>query len=157
MSETHYFLDLDAEYRTLSIHGSNGTSYERFENAKEFRVDRLTGSGVETETRDWVQRAAVNWGNEPFVTDANPGHGQQQPPNDPRVILVSTIIQISSPFWIIVDRLEPFQGALRDTGFFGQRILGQVSSLTPPCACVDKVLIIDIRLQPVILAKVNQH
>ena len=85
MSETHSFLALDSEYRISSFtHGSNGTCYEKFGNAREFQVVRATGSGVETEARTWQQRAPVNWGNEPYVTD--PNHGQEQPPNDPRVV-----------------------------------------------------------------------
>jgi len=88
MSEVHTFLALDAEYRVTSgTHGSDGTGYEKFENARESQVTRSTGPGSsETENRDWHQRADVNWGSEPFVTDQTAGDGQQQPPNDPRVL-----------------------------------------------------------------------
>jgi len=91
LSETHYFLGLDAEYRTCSVlKGSNGTAYEKFENAREFRVERQTGSGTQVvATKDWQQRAQVDWGSAPYRTE----HGQEQPPNDPRVLTEDTILE----------------------------------------------------------------
>jgi RHS repeat-associated protein len=91
MSESHFFLMLDAEYRFCNGEGSDGTGYERFENAKEFRVERMTGSGTQkqTETRDWIQREQVSWGPIPFVGE----YGQQQPPNSDRVTKQDTILE----------------------------------------------------------------
>lgn len=94
-SETHYFLALDAEYRTCLPHHSNLTGYEKWQNAKEFRVERQTGSGTVIEKRTWEQRASVVWANDvglsynAYVAE----HGQEQPPNDPRVVQEDTILE----------------------------------------------------------------
>ncbi|MFY9607891.1 MAG: hypothetical protein WAU45_04655 [Blastocatellia bacterium] len=98
MSEKHYFLALDAEYRTCHpLNGSNGTANEKFENAREFRVERLTGTGTQIETRTWAQRALVVWGPDPgSSTNAyanDPQHGQEQPPNDPRMTIDDSTLE----------------------------------------------------------------
>ncbi|HXG94389.1 MAG TPA: hypothetical protein VNN73_18740, partial [Blastocatellia bacterium] len=67
MDETHYFLALDAEYRTC-VPSTGATMLSgniKWENAKEFKVERRTGTGTQTETRNWTQRAAQSWGNDP--------------------------------------------------------------------------------------------
>ena len=93
LSETHSFLALDAEYRTTSgLHASNGTCYEKFENAREFQTTRSTAAGKsETEAKTWAQRASVSWAGEPYVSDSN--HGQEQPPNDPRVLTEQSTLE----------------------------------------------------------------
>jgi RHS repeat-associated protein len=85
-SETHYFLAVDSNYYS---------GYERWQNAKEFQVDRQTGSGTITVKYTWMQRAAVVWAN-----DAGSSQnlyvllrGQEQPPNDPRVTVEDTILE----------------------------------------------------------------
>src|ERR1700686_16116 len=96
MSETHHFLALDAEYRSSSFSGgatvSNGTCYEKFENAREFQSDRQTGGGTQTDAKTWQQRANVVWSFDPsYANDAN--HGQENPPNDPRVTTEDTTLE----------------------------------------------------------------
>jgi len=94
-SETHYFLMLDAEYRTCGLSASNLSGYEKWQNAKEFRVERNIGSGTVIEKRSWEQRASVVWANDvglgynAYVSE----HGQEQPPNDPRVTVEDTILE----------------------------------------------------------------
>src|SRR5262249_16294324 len=67
VSELHYFLALDAEYRFCSGTGaSNGTGYELFENAREFRVDKQTGSGTQSDQKTWQQRAPLAWQQDPI-------------------------------------------------------------------------------------------
>ena len=93
-SETHYFMAVNAEYRTCAAPGqSNGTTYERWDNAKENRVVTQTGPQLDTETvetvRNWEQRAPVVWMNNEYATS----HGQEQPANDPRVTWEETKLQ----------------------------------------------------------------
>jgi RHS repeat-associated protein len=90
MSEVHFFIKLGAEYRACPINGlSKGTGYEHWDNAKEFRVERQSGSGLQIEKREWAQRAQVNWGSSTYVQE----YGQEQPPNDPRVSTEDTILE----------------------------------------------------------------
>ena len=90
MSEVHFFVKLGAEYRACPINGlSKGTGYEHWDNAKEFRLERQTGSGLQIEKREWGQRVPVNWGNSTYVQE----YGQEQPPNDPRVSTEDTILE----------------------------------------------------------------
>lgn len=84
MDETHYFMALNAQYLVCGTRISNGTGYDTFENNREFRVERQTGSGTDVVSRVWAQRAAVVW---------QPGYPTQQPPNDPRVTQEDTIIE----------------------------------------------------------------
>lgn len=84
MSEVHFFIKLDAEYRSCPVNGlSKGTGYEHWDNAKEFRVERQSGSGsqMQIEKREWEQREQVNWCSSAYALE----YGQEQPPNDPRV------------------------------------------------------------------------
>jgi RHS repeat-associated protein len=96
MSEAHYFLALDAEYRTCSFFkGSNGTANEKWENAKEFRVERQTGAGTQVDVRTWEQRASVVWGPDPGsgVNAYAQEHGQEQPPNDTRTTIEDNLLE----------------------------------------------------------------
>jgi YD repeat-containing protein len=102
VSELHYFLALDAEYRFCGSTGaSNGTGYQLFENARELRVDKQTGSGTQSDQKTWQQRAPLAWQQDPTnptISYVNPnasvpGHGQQNPPNDPRVIQEDTTLE----------------------------------------------------------------
>jgi RHS repeat-associated protein len=97
-SETHYYLMRDAEYRYCggTTGNGNGTAYEKWQNGKEFRVESSTGNGTQIVKRTWVQRADVVWANDVGVGyDAYvaSGHGQEQPPNDPRVTVEDTILE----------------------------------------------------------------
>jgi RHS repeat-associated protein len=95
LSEKHYFLAVNAEYRVCTGFTSNGTGNEKWQNAKEFRTERQTGNGTEVTIRNWAQRAPVVWGNDPglsYNTYAGQ-HGQEQPPNDPRVTYEDTILE----------------------------------------------------------------
>lgn len=86
LSEKHFFLALKAEYRTCHAVrtgdvSSDGTGYERWDNAKEFRVETQTGSGTRVTVREWQQRAPVAYLSEPYAV-----YTQEQPANDPRVV-----------------------------------------------------------------------
>jgi YD repeat-containing protein len=87
MREKHYFLALNKEYRTCSALFSDGTGSERWDNAKEYKVERETSTGVQTEKREWEQRELLSWANDPgsAVNAYRQEHGQEQPPNDVRV------------------------------------------------------------------------
>ncbi|HBB95760.1 MAG TPA: hypothetical protein DC054_10250, partial [Blastocatellia bacterium] len=95
-SNTHYFLLRDAEYRSCA-EGTlgDGTGYEKWQNAKEFRTELQTGNGTTVTKRTWAQRASVSWPNDVgysynwYVTYK----GQEQPPNDPRVTVEDTILE----------------------------------------------------------------
>src|SRR6266545_2511688 len=97
LSEKHFFLN-GGVYRTCSVlHGSivaNGTEYETFGLGREFRVERQTGAGTEVVIRTWQQRAPVVWAPDPgsSVNSYAVEHGQQQPPNDPRVTREDAIL-----------------------------------------------------------------
>ncbi len=96
MDEKHYFLAIDANYRYgCGTTATRGSGYERWDNAKEFRVEKQTGSGMEIVERTWAQRASVV-----FAPDPNSGmnayaqeHGQEQPQNDPRLTQEDTILE----------------------------------------------------------------
>lgn len=95
-SDTHYFLARDAEYRSCAARNmGDGTGYEKWQNAKEFRTEQLTGTGTVVTKRTWAQRADVAWPNDVgysynwYVTF----RGQEQPPNDPRVTVEDTILE----------------------------------------------------------------
>jgi RHS repeat-associated protein len=97
LSEKHFFLAVDAEYKTCpgSSGSTNGTGNEHWDNAKEYRTERTTSNGTEVTIRNWAQRANVVWGNDPglsYNTYAGQ-HGQEQPPNDPRVTYEDTILE----------------------------------------------------------------
>nr|MDQ3802538.1 hypothetical protein [Acidobacteriota bacterium] len=94
-SEKHFFLAVDAEYRVCRPTASNGTFYEKWENAKVYRVERQTGAGTQVTTRLWQQRAPVVWGNDPGYSFNNyaAAHGQEQPANDPRVVREETTLE----------------------------------------------------------------
>jgi len=85
MREIHYFLDLDAEYRYGNfLNGFNGMGYEKWENAKEHRVERfINGTLKHTEDRVWQQRATVSWPDGQAYVGL---HGQEQPPLDTRTV-----------------------------------------------------------------------
>ncbi|HLG13646.1 MAG TPA: hypothetical protein VJH03_03850, partial [Blastocatellia bacterium] len=101
MRETHYFLALDAEYRyrnpsaggTISF---DGVGYEKWENAKEFKVERaINATQTQIETHQWDQRASVAW-----PPDENQSfnryvqiHSQEQPPNDTRMLQEDSILE----------------------------------------------------------------
>jgi YD repeat-containing protein len=89
LSELHYFLALDYEYRICISPGhSDGTAYEHFENAREFRVERQTSNGTQTEQKTW-QQANVTWpaGNA-FLGE----FGQQNPANNPTIAQEDTTL-----------------------------------------------------------------
>ena len=94
--ERHFFRMLNAEYRQCGG-PYTGTGNEKWENAKEFRTETYTGTGTTVTVRDWQQRAAVVWANDvgltynTYVNDQ--GHGQDQPPNDPRVMWEETTLE----------------------------------------------------------------
>ena len=94
--ERHFFKMLNAEYRPCGGPYTL-TGNEKWENAKEFRTETYNGTGTTVTVRDWQQRAAVTWAN-----DVNLGynsyvneqyHGQEQPPNDPRVMWEETTLE----------------------------------------------------------------
>jgi hypothetical protein len=98
MSEKHYFLALDAEYHFSTTGGNicaDGTHNEKFENSKEVMVERQTGSGVQTETRNWAQRTAQDWSiaPDPEFRDYAIAHGQEQTANDDRVTFEDTKLE----------------------------------------------------------------
>ncbi|MDT7540601.1 MAG: hypothetical protein QOE33_505 [Acidobacteriota bacterium] len=96
MREHHYFLATDAEYTTcLSGNTPNGTGYEKWQNAKEYRVERETGTGTQVTVRNWAQRAAVVWANDVGLSynDYVTHHSQEQPANDPRVMSEETALE----------------------------------------------------------------
>src|SRR5207247_2550798 len=88
---------LDAEYRSCSPSpvGHGDTGYEKWQNAKEFRVERQTGTGTIVEKRTWEQRASVVWANDVGLgyNAYAAEHGQEQPPNDPRVTVEDSILE----------------------------------------------------------------
>jgi RHS repeat-associated protein len=101
LSETHYFLALKAEFRTCRPiqsaldFSSDGTHYEKWQNAKEFRVEKLTGTGTHVTVRDWQQRAPVVWGADPglsYNTFAT-SKGQEDITNDTRVAWEETTLE----------------------------------------------------------------
>src|ERR1043166_8557220 len=95
-SETHYFMAVNAEYLTCTGTGqSNGTTYERWDNAKENRVETQTGTGTVVTARNWEQRTPVVWGNDPGLSyNAYAAqHGQEQPANDPHVTWEETTLE----------------------------------------------------------------
>ncbi len=93
-SERHFFLALNAEYRRC---GSpfTGTGNEHWENAREWRTERQTGTGLIVTERGWVQRAPVVWGNDAGsnVNAYAQQHGQDQPSNDVRVEWEETTLE----------------------------------------------------------------
>jgi len=102
MAETHYFLALNAEYRRcysyggdLLDYGSDGTMSPKWENAKMYKVERQTGGGLLTETKNWTQRAPVVWAPDPSSgTNAYAAqYGQEQPSNDDRVTREDNILE----------------------------------------------------------------
>jgi RHS repeat-associated protein len=94
--ERHFFRMLNAEYRQCAG-PYTFTGNEKWENAKEFRTETYTGTGTTVTTRDWQQRAAVVWANDvglSYNTYVNEqAHGQDQPPNDPRVMSEETTLE----------------------------------------------------------------
>lgn len=93
LSEVHYFLALKAEYKQCRMTTSgdvtgDGTGYERWDNAKEFRVERQTGAGTEVTVRQWEQRAPVA-----YLPEPNAVYGQEQPSNDPRMVWEETTLE----------------------------------------------------------------
>jgi hypothetical protein len=74
-SESHFFLALNAEYRTCIDQNSDGTTYEAWQSGKPFRVERRTGSGTQVEIRDWSQRTPVSWA-------GSTNYAQEQPSNE---------------------------------------------------------------------------
>ena len=94
-SEIHYFLAINSDYRNCTGTWGDGTGYEKWQNAKEFQVDRQTGNGTVTTKRTWAQRASVVWGNDvgQSVNVFANVRGQEQPPNDPRVTQEETIVE----------------------------------------------------------------
>ncbi|PYT02552.1 MAG: hypothetical protein DMF65_06215, partial [Acidobacteria bacterium] len=71
LSEKHFFMAVNAEYRNCTANirvMGNGTGYEKWQNAKEYRVERQTGTGTQVEEQHWEQRAPVVWGNDPGLT-----------------------------------------------------------------------------------------
>jgi RHS repeat-associated protein len=102
MAETHYFLALNAEYRRcyqfdgdFLDYGSDGTMYPKWENNKVYKVERQTGSGLLTETKNWAQRAPVVWAPDPGsgVNSYAVQYGQEQPSNDDRVTREDSILE----------------------------------------------------------------
>jgi RHS repeat-associated protein len=88
-SQLHYFLALSYEYRTCASPGhSDGTGYDHFEDAREFRVDRQTSNGTQIEQKTW-QQSNVTWpsGNA-FLAE----FGQQNPPNNPTIAREDTTL-----------------------------------------------------------------
>jgi RHS repeat-associated protein len=93
-NERHFFRMLNAEYRPCAG-PYTGTGNEKWENAKEFRTEIYTGTGMTVTTREWQQRAPVAW-----VADVNLGyntylnqHGQDQPANDTRIAWEETTLE----------------------------------------------------------------
>jgi RHS repeat-associated protein len=92
-SEMHYFLALKADYKVCRFVQqtadvmADGTHYERWDNAKEYRVEKQTGAGTEVTMRQWEQRTLVVYLPEPNAT-----YTQEQPANDPRVIWEETTL-----------------------------------------------------------------
>ena len=92
-SEAHYFLALKAEYKVCRFVQqtadvmADGTHYERWDNAKEYRVEKQTGSGTEVTVRQWEQRTPVV-----YLSEPNAVYTQEQPANDPRVIWEETTL-----------------------------------------------------------------
>lgn len=96
--EKHFFLATDANYHWGcggNNDGTQGSGYERWDNAKVFRIEKQTGTGTEIVEKTWAQRAPVV-----FVPD--PGmsynayaaqYGQEQPSNDPRVIQEDVVLE----------------------------------------------------------------
>lgn len=85
MDEKHFIMALNAQYLACTTQRSNGTAYDKFENNREFRVERQTGNGTEIMSQVWAQRAAVVW--------QQPGYQTQQPQNDPRIIQQDTTLE----------------------------------------------------------------
>lgn len=94
MSEKHYFLTINDEYRSCSqLQGSNGTRNEKWENNKAIRAERITGTGTQIEVKEWAQRANVTWiGGQDYIS-AHPSTGQENPPNDTRVTREDSILE----------------------------------------------------------------
>jgi len=92
-SETHYFMALKAEYKVCRFVQqtadvmADGTHYERWDNAKEYRVERQTGAGTEVTVRQWEQRTPVF-----YLPEPNAVYTQEQPANDPRVVWEETTL-----------------------------------------------------------------
>ncbi|MGH9938262.1 MAG: hypothetical protein ACREAM_18620, partial [Blastocatellia bacterium] len=102
MAETHYFMALNAEYRRcysyggdLLDYGSDGTMNPKWENAKIHKVERQTGSGLLTDTKNWAQRAPVVWAPDPGSGTSAYAlqYGQEQPSNDDRVTREDSILE----------------------------------------------------------------
>ncbi len=93
-SERHFFLALNAEYRHC---GSpfTGTGNEYWENAREWRTETQTGTGLIVTERGWMQRTPVVWGNDAGsnVNAYAQQHGQDQPSNDVRVEWEETTLE----------------------------------------------------------------
>jgi RHS repeat-associated protein len=92
--ERHFFRMLNAEYRQCGG-PYTGTGNEKWENAKEFRTEIYNGTGTSVTVRDWQQRASVVWANDvglSYNTYVNQ-HGQDQPPNDTRVMSEETTLE----------------------------------------------------------------
>jgi len=93
-SEKHIFLKINAEYRPCG--GTHtGTGNEKWDNAKEFRTETQTGTGTTVTIRNWQQKASVVWANDVGLSYNNyvVYVGQDQPPNDPRVVSEDTILE----------------------------------------------------------------
>lgn len=90
LSEKHYFVaSVNAQHMICTPTRQNGTGYETSGNAKENRVERMTGTGTIVTVRNWEQRAPVTWPSDPdlsvnsYVNDH--GAGEEDIANDPRV------------------------------------------------------------------------
>lgn len=104
LHENHYFMEpVNAQHMQCTATRQNGTGYETFENAKENRVERQTGTDAngqpiyEVTVRNWEQRAAVAWPNDPGLTfnsyAAQHGAAEEDIPNDPRVTWEETTLE----------------------------------------------------------------
>ena len=95
-NERHFFRMLNAEYRPCAG-PYTGTGNEKWENAKEFRTEMYSDTGVTITTREWQQRAPVAWANDAnsysntYINEQF--HGQDQAPNDPRIAWEETTLE----------------------------------------------------------------
>jgi RHS repeat-associated protein len=96
LKEKHFFRMLNAEYRPCGG-PYTGTGNEKWENAKEFRTEIYNGTGMTVTTRNWQQQAAVVWANDVGLTYNayvnEQYHGQDQPPNNPRIVSEETTLE----------------------------------------------------------------